>query len=228
MILWALVKHFLRGKSKLNIPNYNWYGQTRKWIRKTAKRGSGCIGFLIRERVLQKFVVVDLDNDVEGILWLTFTVKHVPIVFTACVCYLPPQYSVRSTDATEIYHSLLGKLYLYQNMGPLHICGDFNSRIWDMADYIEGIDSISERHVVDFDINSYGDNLIEFLTDSSCCVVNGINSICDDFTHIGSTGRSVSDYCITPHEHLGMFSEFSVIRMTNGWNWFESEETSRS
>ncbi len=64
------------------------------------------------------------------------------------------------------------------------MCGDFNSRIGDMADYIEGIDSISERHVVDFDINSYGDNLIEFHTDSSCCVVNGRNSICDDFTHI--------------------------------------------
>ncbi len=74
---------FLRGKSKLNIPNYKWYGQNRKWIRKTAKRGSGGIGFLIHERVLQKFVVVELDNDVEGILWLKITAKYVPIVFTA-------------------------------------------------------------------------------------------------------------------------------------------------
>ncbi len=120
-------------------------------------------------------MVLELNNDVEGILCLKFTAKYVPIVFTACVCYLPPQYSARAADATEFYHTLLGKSYLYQNMGPLYMCGDFNSRIGDMADYIEGIDSISERLVVDFDIKSYGDNLIEFLTDSSCCVVNGRN-----------------------------------------------------
>ncbi len=43
-----------------------------------------------------------------------------------------------------------------------------------MADYIKGIHEI---YVVDFDINSYGDDLIEILTDSSCCIVNGRNSI---------------------------------------------------
>ncbi len=61
----GICETFLRGKSKLNIPNYKWYGQNCKWITKTAKRGSGGIGFLIHERVLQKFVVVELDNDVE-------------------------------------------------------------------------------------------------------------------------------------------------------------------
>ncbi len=88
-------------------------------------------------------------------------------------------------------------------MGPLYMCGDFNSRIGNIVDYIDGIDSIYERHVVDFDINSYGDNLIEFLTDSSCFVVNGRNSICDNFKCIGSTRRNVVDYCITTHETLG-------------------------
>ncbi len=71
--------------------------------------------------------------------------------------------------------------------------------IVDMANYIEDIESITERYVVDLDINSYGDNLIEILTDSSCCVVNGRTSICNDFTLIRSTDRSVVDYCITPH-----------------------------
>ncbi len=91
---------FLRGTSKLNILKYKWYGQNCKWIRKTAKRESGGIGFLIHERVLQKFVVVELDNDVEGILWLKFTAKYVPIIFTAYVCYLPTQYSATAADAT--------------------------------------------------------------------------------------------------------------------------------
>ncbi len=71
-------------------------------------------------------------------------------------------------------------------MGPLYMymCGDLNSRIGDMVDYIEGIDSISERHVIDFDINSYGDNLIEFPTNSSSCVVNSRNSICDQMINM--------------------------------------------
>ncbi len=46
------------------------------------------------------FVVVELDNNIEGIIWLKFTAKIVPIVFTACVCYLSPLYSARAAEAT--------------------------------------------------------------------------------------------------------------------------------
>ncbi len=83
-----------------------------------------------------------------------------------------------------------------------------------MEEKLISILAIAVDMFVDFDINSYGNNLIEFLTDSSCCVVNGRNSICDDFIHIGSTGRSVVDYCITPHETLCLFRGFSVVRIT--------------
>lgn len=34
-------------------------------------------------------------------------------------------------------------------MGKFAICGDFNSRIADLYDYIEGIDNIKERNVID-------------------------------------------------------------------------------
>lgn len=37
------------------------------------------------------------------------------------------------------------------------ICGDFNSRIGDMPDYIEGVDDVTDRNVVDYNKNAYGD-----------------------------------------------------------------------
>ncbi len=41
-----------------------------------AKRGSGGIGFLVHERVLDKCTVYVLDNECEGILWLKFASQN--------------------------------------------------------------------------------------------------------------------------------------------------------
>ena len=53
------------------------------------------------------------------------------------------------------------------------ICGDFNVRSSNEPDYIEGVDDIVERHVVDYKKDSYGDLFIEFLINSSCVMLNG-------------------------------------------------------
>ena len=37
----------------------------------------------------------------------------------------------------------------------VYICRDFNSRIGDMLDFIEGVDVITDRNVIDFGINKY-------------------------------------------------------------------------
>ncbi len=138
---------FLRGKNKLKVKNYEWFGQNRKWVKKTAKRGSDGIGFLVHERVLDKCRVYVLDNKCEGILWLKFASKNTQIVFTACICYLTPQNFARSTDGSDFYETLLSQMYVYQNIEMMFIC----------------VDSIIDRDVVDFDVNSYGESLIDFL-----------------------------------------------------------------
>ncbi len=158
---------FFRGKNKLKVKNYEWFGQNRKWVKKTAKRRSGGIGFLVHERVLDKCTVYVLDNECEGILWLKFASKNIQIVFTACICYLTPDNSARSTNASDFYNTLLSQMYVYQNIGPMFICGDLNSRHGDNTDYIESVDSIIDRYVVDFYVNSYGESLIDFLISSN-------------------------------------------------------------
>ncbi len=145
---------FLRGKSKLKVKNYEWFGQNRKWVKKTAKRGSDGIGFLVHERVLNKCTVFVLDNECEGRLWLKFTSKNTQVLFTACRCYLTLQNSARSTDASDFYETLLSQMHVYQNIGLMFICGDLNSRCGDNTDYIDGVDSIIDRDEVDFDVTS--------------------------------------------------------------------------
>ncbi|CAC5387295.1 unnamed protein product [Mytilus coruscus] len=89
---------------------------------------------------------------------------------------------------------------------------DWNSRVSDMPDFIEGIDILPERNVVDFTNNSYGDIFCEFLSNVNCCILNGKNFLSNDFTFISTRGTSVVDYCIVPYGYLNKFVDFEVIR----------------
>ncbi|CAC5360420.1 unnamed protein product [Mytilus coruscus] len=105
---------------------------------------------------------------------------------------------------------------MYQNIGKLYICGDFNSRCRDAQDFIEGVDNVivEIREIVDIISNRNGDLLIEFLIDCNMCMVNGqIGS--QDFTHIKCTGKSVVDYVLTPHEQLNDIINFKVNIMSD-------------
>ncbi|CAC5356045.1 unnamed protein product [Mytilus coruscus] len=87
-----------------------------------------------------------------------------------------------------------------------------NSRVSDIEDYIQGIDLLPERNVVDFTPNSYGDLFCEFLSNINCCILNGRNFFNNDFTFVSSRGSSVVDYCVVPYEKLSFFQNFEVIR----------------
>ena len=52
------------------------------------------------------------------------------------------------------------------------ICGDFNARCANLNDFNESVDTIQDRHIVDFFSNKYGELLREFLIDTSCCILN--------------------------------------------------------
>ena len=47
-------------------------------------------------------------------------------------------------------------------MGPICMFGDFNSRCGNLIDFIEGVDELIEREVIDFTVNKYGHILIDF------------------------------------------------------------------
>ena len=191
---------------------FKWFGKNRALLHRRAPCGSGGVGFLVRDTLLEVFDVSVLDDSVEGILWLKLSGKEQQLVFHVCVCYLPPEGSTRNVNVQEFYDNLLSQVYMYQNGGNFYICGDFNSRCGDMDDFVEGVDEVPPREVTDHRQNGYGQFMCEFLWSASCCMLNGRSELGNDFTSFSANGQSVVDYCVAPHELLDDMKRFQVIR----------------
>ncbi len=87
------------------------------------------------------------------------------------------------------------------------------SRLGDRLDFIAGVDAVPEREVIDFTRNAYGELFSDFLINVNCCVLNGRNTVTNDFTSVRRQGGSaVVDYCVMPYESLDVFTDFEVIR----------------
>ena len=194
--------------------NYTWFGKNRVNLHSHARIGSGGVGFLIKNSLTDSFDVTVCEEPHEGIMLLKLQSRNDNHCIFPCVCYLPPKSSTRQVDAQEFYDNLLSLIYKYQNEGEIFICGDFNSRIGDAYDFIEGIDELQERNVVDYINNEYGAILIDFLINSNFCVLNGRNFIKNNFTCVRPQGRSVVDFCLVSHENLAKYTEFKVTTMT--------------
>ena len=154
-----------------------------------------------------------LDDKFDDILWLKFW--NPMSSFCVCVCYLPPDGKTRLNDAEQFYTTLTELVYQYQNEASnIYICGDVNSRCGETADYIEGVDDVSEREVIDFSSNHYGDLLLSFLIDCNFCMLNSRVNGKNDFTHVSHHGRSVVDYVLVPHEQIRDINSLNVYRMS--------------
>ena len=112
---------------------------------------------------------------------------------------------------------ILSQIYIYQNYVSFIICGNFNARCGGEADYIEGIDVIQERMIVDYKKNFYGDLFIDFLIKCSCVMLNG-RSGNNDFTSISTKGVAVVDYIFVSHTILHQFEDFNVHTAHNLFN----------
>ena len=200
----------------LGVNGYTWYGHNRKLLHRNAKCGSGGVGFLIREEFESDYGIEIIDDSYEGILWIKMEHKIDKFKIFACCCYLPPNNSSRQVDVHEFFDTILSGIYKYQDNGLIFICGDFNSRCGENADYIAGVDEVTDRDVVDFTCNFYGDIFIDFLVNANYILrmLNGRNFIHNDFTSVSSKGSAVVDYCVVSHDSLSTFKQFTVIRAT--------------
>ena len=212
--IFCVVETFLRDNESFNIDGFTYFSQNRNNIHKRAKRGSGGVGIFVRNRLFEMFTVTVLDETVEDILWLKLCSKQSQDNLVVCVCYLPPSDSVRNNDPESFYCTLLEQVYAYQNEGRLFVCGDFNSRVGDDAEYIEGVDDVAPRTVIDHVSNSNGDLLIDFLTDCGLCMINGRIGH-NDYTHVSHRGKSVVDFVFVPYEQLIHVLDFRVTLMTD-------------
>lgn len=78
------------------------------------------------------------------------------------MCYLPPKGTTRPVDSTLFYANLLEQVNQYQLLGNIIIMGDCNAHCGELSDYIEGVDDISSREVIDHKVNDYGYQLMIF------------------------------------------------------------------
>lgn len=101
------------------------------------------------------------------------------------------------------------------------MCQDFNCRVGNIYDYIEGIDEIIDKDVVDFTQNECGSVLIEFLINSNYCILNGRNSIKSNYTCIRPQGSSVVDFCLIGHDDLDKYKSFNDSTMSETINLFQ-------
>ncbi|VDH91823.1 Hypothetical predicted protein [Mytilus galloprovincialis] len=198
------------GNKGIQVDGYNWFGFNRKNIHVRAKTGSGRDGLLIRNNSCSQFNVEIIDNGTDGILWVIFEDKNcLQNFFCVCVIYLPPENSTRAGNVNEFFETLMTKIYTLPQGSPFYLCGDWNSRC---SDSNAGIDSVPERHVIDFHHNGYGSTSCDFLIDVNGCILNGHKTVKNDFTFVSSRGSSVVDYFVVPYEMLECFDNFKVTR----------------
>ena len=120
------------------------------------------------------------------------------------------------------YDKLLCDIYIHQNKGTIIICGDFNSRCGDEPDYIEGVDCVPCRNVIDFTGNEYSDIFMDFLISSNFCMLNGRNYVKkNDFTC-----SSVVDLCLISNSDIHILDNFSVFRPSDVVNLVKFQQPS--
>ena len=91
----------------------------------------------------------------------------------------------------KIYDHLLSQIYKFQDMGTYLVCGNANSRFGDLRDFIHGVDTVSEREIVDFKKNMFGQYLQELLLSSGTCILNDRKmSTKNDYTSISVNSLS--------------------------------------
>ena len=97
-----------------------WTQSLRNRLHIRARNGFGGVGFLIKQKLLEIYEIIALDNDVDGVLWLHLKAK-LPgdETILICVCYLPPDGSTRTTDPGEFFDHLITQLYLHQHLGKV-------------------------------------------------------------------------------------------------------------
>ena len=116
----------------------------------------------VKNELCETYAVSVLDNSYEDILWIKLSSETYDENIVICVCYLPPSESTRFNNPELFYTTLLEQVYSYQNEGRIYMCGDFNSRVGNASEFIEGVDDVTPRDVIDHTSNVNGDLFIDY------------------------------------------------------------------
>ena len=91
----AVVETWLRGVEVIEVDGYRWVGWNRRGLHRKAVRGSGGVGLLIKEEVLESYTIEIFESDVEDILWVRIrqVEEEEDEALVLAVCYIPPELS---------------------------------------------------------------------------------------------------------------------------------------
>ncbi|CAG2196506.1 unnamed protein product [Mytilus edulis] len=144
-ILGIAETHLVKNNT-ISVDGYTWFGHNRIGIHIRAKAGSGGVGFLVRNDLMELSNVIIVEHSIDGICWLKFEDKlNLDNVFYACVVYLPPENSTRAVNVHAFVESLMSQMYTIPKGNQFYLCGDFNSRCGDLNDFVEGIDTFARE-----------------------------------------------------------------------------------
>ena len=208
---------FLPHKSRVNVRNYAFFTNDRLDVHRKAPKGSGGMGIMIHDRVLQRYKVLELVQISDGQLGIILVNKQTEYQLGLVVGYISPEGSKYGRDADEFYDCLTRFIYAYNECDHIILGGDYNARTGrSCRDFIPDIDDIPNRTIIDNVRNKHGECLMDFCKDVRYAIVNGrITPEFDSHTSISIKGIAVVDYILTQYEKLDVMLEYKTITVYN-------------
>ena len=136
-----------------------------------------------------------------------------------CTVYYPPRSSTYlNSDNSEVFELLEKDIFMYQNLGHIIICGDFNARCGGENDYVtDDLDNfipINSSYIAgyskgrqsrDIKIDTRCKELLDFCIGNKLRILNGrvLGDTCGNYTCFNVHGQSVVDHALASDEILG-------------------------
>ncbi len=185
----VLTETWSRHSNSVTLDGYVCLEKPRSVTNKNSLRASGGIACLIKRELADIYKISIEDNYMEEILPIRLSDRHSDNFISLFCVYLPPESSLYGENVDEVFEYLVGKLYDCCEANLVLLAGDFNSRIGDKLDYIDGVDDVPPRSAIDDVVNDHGKSLINFMLQTNTCVLN--SRVCpleDNYTSISHCG----------------------------------------
>lgn len=204
----------------------------RSFRHPNSKKISGGVMVLIKKSILSG--IKRMPSSVDDSIWLKLDKKYFGLskdVYLSCL-YLPPEnsslfswYNVNILDFIEM------DITRYMRSGDILLCGDFNARTRNLADYIVNDDRdisflpdiyvpddfhINRRNMDMKSINNYGKWLTDLCMSANLCILNGrtLGDLLGHYTSHQPEGLSVIDYNIISKHLYNKVTSFQVGLLT--------------
>ncbi len=118
-------------------------------IHKKAPSGSGGTAFLIKQELYNKYVVTREDMDIDGLLMIRLKYRLSSRQISILGSYLPPESSTHCDEPDVYFQNILSLIYETYDDDFILMCGDYNARVEKKHDYVDTVDDLPPRVVID-------------------------------------------------------------------------------